>query len=85
MKGSDIHLTVGRPPIIRVNEDFKPLPTEVITPDLSTSLMKSITPEKNQQELQEKGETDFGFAFGKECRFRTAVFKQKGNISLVLR
>jgi twitching motility protein PilT len=48
-------------------------------------LMKSITPEKNQQELQEMGGTDFGFAFGTSARFRVSVFKQKGVLSMVLR
>jgi twitching motility protein PilT len=47
--------------------------------------MKSITPERNQQELQEEGGTDFGFAFGDKGRFRVAVFKQKGNVAIVLR
>jgi twitching motility protein PilT len=47
--------------------------------------MKSITPERNQQELQEEGGTDFGFAFGDKARFRVAIFKQKGNITVVLR
>ena len=47
--------------------------------------MKSITPERCQQELQEVGGTDFGFAFGEMARFRVAVFKQRGNIGLVLR
>ena len=47
--------------------------------------MKSITPERNQQELQEVGGTDFGFAFGDKARFRVAVFKQRGLISMVLR
>jgi len=49
------------------------------------SLMKSITPERNQQELQEEGGTDFGFAFGDMARFRVAVFRQRGSISIVLR
>ena len=47
--------------------------------------MKSITPERNQQELQEVGGTDFGFAFGDKARFRVAVFKQRGHIGMVLR
>jgi twitching motility protein PilT len=47
--------------------------------------MKSICPERNQQELQEVGGTDFGFAFGDKARFRVAVFKQRGHISMVLR
>ena len=38
-----------------------------------------------EQELQEEGGTDFGFAFGDAGRFRVSVFRQKGNISLVLR
>jgi twitching motility protein PilT len=47
--------------------------------------MKSITPERGQQELQEEGGTDFGFAYGDAGRFRVSVFQQKGFISLVLR
>jgi twitching motility protein PilT len=47
--------------------------------------MKSITPERCEQEIQEEGGTDFGFAFGDAARFRVSVFKQKGNISIVLR
>jgi len=47
--------------------------------------MKSITPDRNQQELQEEGGTDYGFAFGDAARFRVSVFRQKGNISMVLR
>jgi len=57
----------------------------VLEPDDTIALMKSITPDKNQQELQEEGGTDFGFAFGDKARFRVSVFKQKGNITLVLR
>jgi twitching motility protein PilT len=47
--------------------------------------MKSITPERAQQELQEEGSCDYGFAYGTEARFRVAVFRQRGDITLVLR
>ena len=47
--------------------------------------MKSITPERCQQELQEVGGADFGFAFGDLARFRVSIFKQKGNVGMVLR
>jgi len=83
--GSDIHLTVGRPPVMRIHGSLRSLETKVLEPDDTTALMKSITPEKNQQELQEEGGTDYGFAFGDQARFRVAVFKQKGNIAIVLR
>ena len=85
MGGSDLHLAVGRPPVLRISGHLRALDTKVLEPDDTTSLMKSITPERNQQELQETGSTDYGFAFGDAGRFRTAIFRQKGNISMVLR
>ncbi len=83
--GSDIHLVTGRPPVIRIDGRLRSLETKVLEPDDTVALMKSITPERNQQELQEEGGTDFGFAFGDIARFRVAIFRQKGNISMVLR
>jgi twitching motility protein PilT len=47
--------------------------------------MKAITPERCQQELQEVGGADFGFAYGDAGRFRVSVFQQKGNVGIVLR
>ena len=85
MGGSDLHLAVGRPPVLRISGRLRSLDTKVLEPDDTVALMKSITPERNQQELQEVGGTDYGFAFGDAGRFRTSVFRQKGNISMVLR
>ena len=82
---SDLHLSVGRPPSLRLHGRLRPLETKVLEPEDTVSLMKAITPERCQQELQEQGGTDFGFEFGEAGRFRTSVFQQKGNISLVLR
>ncbi len=82
---SDIHITVGKPPVFRVHGSLRSLETKVLDSDDTSGLMKSITPERNQQELQEEGGTDFGFAFGDMARFRVAVFKQKGTIAIVLR
>ena len=47
--------------------------------------MKSIAPERCQQELQEVGGADFGFAFGDLARFRVSIFKQRGHVGMVLR
>ena len=82
---SDLHLTVGRPPVIRLQGQLRSLETKVLTPEDAIALMKAITPERNQQELSEEGGTDFGFAFGDGARFRVSVFKQKGNVAIVLR
>jgi len=83
--GSDVHLVVGRSPVLRIDGRLRSLETKVLEPDDTTALMKSITPDRNQQELQEEGGTDFGFAFGDKGRFRVSIFRQKGDISLVLR
>jgi len=82
---SDIHLVVGRPPVLRLHGSLRALETKVLGGDDTVALMKSITPERNQQELQEEGTTDFGFAFGDAGRFRVAIFRQRGQLSLVLR
>jgi len=84
-KVSDLHITVGQPPVIRASGRMRRLETKTLDADDTNALMKSITPERNQQELQEVGGTDFGFAYGDKARFRVSVFKQKGTIAMVLR
>ncbi len=82
---SDLHLTVGRRPTVRLHGHLKDLQTKILESDDMVALMKAITPERNQQELQEVGGTDFGFAFGDAARFRVSVFRQRGDLALVLR
>ncbi len=82
---SDIHIVVGQPPVFRLHGRMRKLETKVLEPDDTMSLMKSIAPDRCQRELQEAGSSDFGFAFGGLARFRVSIFKQRGNISMVLR
>jgi twitching motility protein PilT len=82
---SDLHITVGRKPTIRLHGGLRNLDTKVLDADDCVTLMKAITPERAQQELQEEGSCDFGFAYGTEARFRVAVFRQRGDIAIVLR
>jgi twitching motility protein PilT len=82
---SDIHIAVGQPPVFRLHGRLRKLETKVLTPDDTVALMKSIAPDRCQQELQQKGGSDFGFAFGDMGRFRVSIFKQRGNVGMVLR
>ena len=90
-EASDLHLTVGKPPTVRMSGKLIELKTKVLEPEDTTALMKAITPERGQNEIQEEGGCDFGFAFGDQsdeensARFRVSVFRQKGNLALVLR
>ena len=82
---SDLHIAVGQPPVLRLHGRMQRLKTKVLEPADTAALMKSIAPERCQQELQETGSADFGFAFGDAARFRVSIFKQRGNIAMVLR
>jgi len=83
---SDLHLTVGRPPILRVNGVLCPLDEyEVLDPADTEELMKSITDEGQRHRIKERGGVDFGFAFGDVARFRVSVYKQKANFGIALR
>jgi len=84
-KASDLHIAVGQPPVLRIDGHLKRLETKVLEPEDTAALMKAIAPERCQQELQEVGGADFGFAFGNQARFRVSIFKQKGHVGMVLR
>jgi twitching motility protein PilT len=84
-RASDLHISVGQPPVLRHQGRMRRLETKVLDNDDTTGLMKSITPDRCQQELQEKGGSDFAIEYADGNRFRVSVFKQKGNIGLVLR
>ncbi|MFW5798172.1 MAG: type IV pilus twitching motility protein PilT, partial [Planctomycetota bacterium] len=85
LNASDLHMTVGIPPTLRVHGRLRQLETASMTPDDTMGVLKSIAPESNLQELQECGTTDFGFAFKDMARFRVAAFKQKGVVAIVMR
>src|SRR6476660_8405156 len=82
---SDLHLAVGKPPTIRLHGGLRELQTKVLDAEDTMSLMKSITPDRIQQEYEESGSGDFAFAYGEAARFRVSIFKQKGVCSMVLR
>ena len=66
---SDLHITVGQPPVIRHDGHMVKLKTKVLEATDTMQLMKSIAPDRCQQELQAVGGADFGFAFGDLARF----------------
>ncbi|MBN1671213.1 MAG: type IV pilus twitching motility protein PilT [Kiritimatiellae bacterium] len=82
---SDLHLAVGVPPVLRINGSMQALDCPALRTEDTERLMRSITSEDHQQKVREFGGTDFGFGFGSAARFRVSVFKQKGDIGIVLR
>ncbi len=82
---SDLHIHVGRQPTLRLHGRLRSLDTKVLEPEDTMALMKSITPDRYQQEIEEEGSADFGFSYGEKARFRVAIFKQRGHVSVTLR
>jgi twitching motility protein PilT len=85
LRASDIHIAVGQPPVIRHHGRLRRLEAKVLDNDDSTALMKSITPDRCQQELAEQGGSDFAIEYTDGNRFRVSIFKQRGSIGMVLR
>ena len=84
-EASDLHITVGRPPTMRLDGGLIPMEEAVLTAEDTEKLVKSITSDENQQRVRERGGVDFGFTFSAKARFRVSVYKQKGVFGLSLR
>ena len=82
---SDLHLHVGRPPVLRVDGRLRTLNTPDLTPEDTERMMKVVTTEEQRNDLENAGGTDFGFAFGEKARFRVAIYKEKGRVGVTLR
>ena len=84
-KATELHLTVGCHPMLGLHGHMRPLASEVLEAADTVSLMQSITPDRCRQQLEARGVTNFGFAFGEAARFGVTVVKQQGNVELLIR
>jgi len=82
---SDLHLTLGLPPVMRHHGRLKPLPGRTLTEEDLEKAVKELTPEEHLRELEETGSTDFGISFNDRARFRASVYRQKGSLAVALR
>ncbi len=82
---SDIHFHVGRPPTVRLDGRLRNLDMPGLTSEDTEHVMARITPERCLGEIKEAGGADFAFAFENGVRFRSAVYRQRGNMSVVMR
>ncbi len=82
---SDLHVSVGRPPVLRVHGGLVELEGEPLTPEDIDGMVEQFAPVQNSRELEERGTTDFGYAHESKCRFRVSVLTQKGARGIVMR
>jgi twitching motility protein PilT len=84
-KASDIHITVGVPPIMRINGDLRRYGTDSILPEETEGMAKAIIPEKLWEQFKAKGELDFSYGLPGISRFRVNAYHQRGCVSLAIR
>lgn len=84
-KATDLHLKVGRPPLMRVGGEMTPTQLERLNPEDVKTLVYSIMNSDQRQRFETKHELDFGYAVPKLSRFRVNVFFQRGTVEAVFR
>lgn len=82
---SDLHVTVGSPPRLRIDGDLVKLQTEPLTATETKTLCYSVMNDAQKLRFEEDLELDFSFGIRDIGRFRTNVFSQRGSVAAVLR
>jgi twitching motility protein PilT len=85
-EGSDLHLKVGLPPMMRLRNAIRQMETRPLSPEDMERLVHPILSERTRRLLDDAGGVDFAHIIGQdECRFRVNLFRQRGFLSLVAR
>src|SRR5436853_6737739 len=84
---SDLHLSVGAPPMIRKDGHMQKLEAEAppLSPNDVVQLLGPIMPEKNRKEFTERHDTDFAYEIKSLARFRSNVFADRKGPGAVFR
>lgn len=85
-KASDLHISVGHPPILRIAGNLIPLvKRKPIEPQDSEEIATSLMTDIQKERFLTSKEIDFSYSFGEEARFRVNIFFQRGNVACALR
>ncbi len=84
-KGSDLHLRVGAPPLLRIDGQLNPQTDEKLSPENLKELTDKILTEKQKNLLAEQLAVDSSYAIESFMRFRVNVFYQRGTLAAVFR
>lgn len=82
---SDVHLTVGVPPIMRLHGELKQYGKDSLMPEDTEGMAKSIVSDVLWENFTEKGELDFSYGISGVSRFRVNIFRQRACVSIAIR
>ncbi len=82
---SDLHITAGVPPMLRIDGVIQKTSHPVITPEVSKQIAYSVLTEEQQKRFENEKELDFSFGVQGLSRFRSNVYQQRGVTSIAIR
>ncbi|WP_042354906.1 type IV pilus twitching motility protein PilT [Bacillus rubiinfantis] len=85
LKASDIHLTVGVPPIVRINGELKRLGKDPLIPADTEEMARAIIPNGMWEKFKNRGELDFSYGLPGVSRFRVNAYFQRSCIAMAIR
>jgi len=84
-KGSDLFVTVGAPPCIKVHGKIKPLTREALTHEMVHDIIDSIMTADQREEFHSTRECQFAVSLEGVARFRVSAFYQRNSVGMVCR
>ncbi|WP_181349730.1 type IV pilus twitching motility protein PilT [Thalassobacillus sp. CUG 92003] len=85
LDASDIHLTVGVPPVFRIHGDLRQYGKENMTPEDTYGMSRAILSDIMWKQLEDVGEVDFSYGIKGVSRFRINVYHQRNCVSMAVR
>jgi twitching motility protein PilT len=83
--GSDLHLSVGCPPIVRIDGELERMRYRALTEGDFYNLLGPITPARLWEAFNDSGDVDFAYQMGEQARFRVNLMRQERGSAAVLR
>lgn len=84
-KASDLHISVGSPPVMRIDGKLHPIEGGVIVPEEALEMAEVLMGNQRSEAFRSEGEVDFSYPLDSGVRFRVNVYRQRGGISIAAR
>jgi len=84
-KGSDLHLSSGSPPLIRISGELRPLKVDPLNGDEVKAMLYAIMTEEQRAEYEQERDLDFAVSYGESARFRVNAFNVNRGPAAVFR
>ena len=84
-KGSDLHLSIGHPPLGRIRGGLQPLREELLTQRELEAMLFELTSPEQKRHITEELDLDFAYSYGTRARFRANYFYKQTGMAAVFR